>query len=60
MLKIVRNTPEATFCDHWDKNTFPKIKMGPAETKIKEKFWEDLTKTLDQRGLLSPAEKPAA
>jgi len=59
LIKIVRNCPEATFCDHFDKGTFPKIKMSPNETKLKEKFWQDLTQTLNQRGLLNPADKAA-
>ena len=60
MIKIVRNCPEQEFCEHFDKCTFPKVKMGPAETKIKEKFWGDLTQTLNSRGLLNPASQKAA
>ncbi len=60
MIKIIRNCPEALFCEHFEKSTFPKVKFSPAEIKIKEKFWNDLIQTLNQRGLLSPADKAAA
>lgn len=60
MLKIVRGCSEADFSLHAEKGDFPKVKMGPAETKIKEKFWGDLTTVCNTRGLLSPAQKAAA
>ncbi len=60
MLKIVRGCPEAEFCAHADKADFPKVKMGPAEMKIKEKFWADLVQVCSNRGILAPAQKAAA
>ncbi len=60
MLKVVRNCSEPDFCLHAEKSDFPKIKMGPSEQKIKEKFWADLTALCSGRGLLGPAQKAAA
>lgn len=60
MLKIVRNCNETQFGEHFEKTDFPKIKMGPAEMKIKEKFWSDAVTTFKSRGLLNPAQKAAA
>lgn len=60
LIKIVRNCDEATFTAHFDNADFPKIKMGPAEMKLKEKFWSDCIACLASRGLLAPAQKAAA
>lgn len=55
MLKIVKTCSEAQFAEHFEKQDFPKIKFGPAELKIKEKFWADAMSTWNNRGLLAPA-----
>lgn len=55
MLKVVRTVDEAHFGEHFEKQDFPKIKMGPAEIKLKEKFWADAMTTWNNRGLLTPA-----
>jgi hypothetical protein len=60
MLKVVRAGSETDFCGHAEKSDFPKVKMGPAEMKIKEKFWTDLTTVCSSRGILGPAQKAAA
>lgn len=60
LIKILRTGDEASFCTHADKADFPKIKLGPAEVKIKEKFWNDLFAICKSRGLLNPAQKVAA
>jgi hypothetical protein len=60
MIKVIRGCQESDFCSHAEKTDFPKIKMGPAEQKIKEKFWTDLTTVCQSRGILSPAQKAAA
>ncbi len=60
MLKIVRGCTEADFAMHAEKADFPKVKMGPADHKIKEKFWGDLTTVCSSRGILGPAQKAAA
>ncbi|PWU13049.1 MAG: hypothetical protein C5B49_15245 [Bdellovibrio sp.] len=59
MMKVVRAGGEAEFVACASKETFPKIKMGPAEQKIKEVFWKECFKALQSRGLLSPANKVA-
>ena len=53
LIKIVRACDEATFCTHFEKADYPKIKFGPAETKIKEQFWKDCTTAFSSRGILS-------
>lgn len=57
MLKIVRGCDQATFTSHFEKNDFPKLKFGPAETKIKDKFWGDCVTCWSSRGLLTPLAK---
>lgn len=55
LIKIVRNCNSQQFSDYADKAEFPKIKMGPAEIKIKEKFWADCFQTFQSRGILNPS-----
>ena len=55
LIKVIRACDEVKFCEHAEKKDFPKIKLGPAEIKIKEKFWEDCFQTFQSRGLLNPA-----
>lgn len=54
LVKIVRSCSEVQFTEHFDKQDFPKIRMGPAELKIKEKFWTDCMALLLERGILQP------
>src|SRR5262245_5051624 len=62
LLKCVRACQPEQFKEHFDKQDFPKVRMSPAESKIKEKFWQDCTAVLLERGILQPAmpEKIAA
>lgn len=55
LLKIVRGCKSEDFATHFEKEDFPKLKMGPAEQKIKEKFWKDCVAAFNSRGLLTPA-----
>lgn len=55
MMKVVRGCNEAQFTEHFEKQDFPKLKYGPAEIKIKEKFWGEAMNTWNNRGLLTPA-----
>ncbi len=55
LLKIVRATPASQFGEYVDKKDFPRIRMSPAETKLKEKFWDECLMVLEERGLLQPA-----
>ena len=55
MIKIVKTCDVATFTGHFEKCDFPKVKFGPAEIKLKDKFWADCVTILNSRGLLSPA-----
>lgn len=60
MIKILRSVNAEQFSKHCESNDFPKIKMGPSDIKVKDKFWGDLINTCNQRGLLNPAQKSAA
>ena len=55
MMKMVRACNETQFTEHFEKQDFPKVKMGPGDIKIKEKFWNDCMQTWNNRGLLTPA-----
>lgn len=55
LLKVARACDETAFTEYFEKAEFPKIKFGPAEQKIREKFWADCIVTLNSRGLLAPA-----
>ena len=55
MMKVVRACDEGKFTEYFEKCEFPKVKMGPADIKIKEKFWADAVTTFNSRGLLGPA-----
>jgi len=54
LIKIVKSGPPEQFVEHFDKQDFPRIRMGPAEMKIKEKFWDNCVTTLLERGILQP------
>lgn len=59
MIKIVRGCDVNAFTSHFEKNDFPKLKMSPAEQKLKDKFWGDCTTCWSSRGILSPSVKAA-
>lgn len=55
LFKIVRGCTAEQFGEHFEKKDFPRIRMGPAEDKIKEKFWDSCIVVLKERGILQPA-----
>lgn len=55
LLKIVKSTNADQFGAHFDKQDFPRVRMSPAEGKLKEKFWNDCMVVLKERGILQPA-----
>lgn len=55
LLKIVRSCTAEQFEEHFTKSDMPKIRLGPAELKIKDKFWSDCESVLKERGILQPA-----
>lgn len=59
LVKVVRACSETQFVEHFEKNDFPKVKLGAAEIKIKENFWKDCETCFNGRGLLAPAQKAA-
>lgn len=52
-LKIVRACGADEFAGHFEQGDFPRIKMGPADIKIRDSFWPQFKSTLEKRGLLS-------
>jgi hypothetical protein len=54
LLKVVRACQPQQFGEHFEKKDFPKIRLGPAEEKLKEKFWTDCTAVFMERGILQP------
>ncbi len=60
LLKVVRTGPAENMQKHFEAKDFPKTKLSPSETKIKEKFWGDLELTLKARGILQPAQPAKA
>ena len=54
LIKIVKAGPVEQFVEHFEKQDFPRLRMGPAEMKIKEKFWDNCMATLLERGILQP------
>jgi hypothetical protein len=60
LIKVIRASDSAKFCEHVEKTDFPKIKFGPAEIKLKEKFWNDCFTYISSKGLLNPAQKKNA
>lgn len=54
LLKIVRSCSAEQFGECFEKKEFPKVKIGPAESKIREKFWDDCIAILSERGILQP------
>lgn len=60
LIKIVKASSMDVFGEHFAKQDFPKMRFGPAEIKIKEKFWQNCTATLLERGLLQPSSQKAA
>lgn len=55
LMKIVRSGDAHQFGELVDKKDFPRIRMSPAETKLKEKFWDECFMVLKERGILQPA-----
>jgi hypothetical protein len=55
LIKIVKACSAEQFSEHFEKKDFPRVRMSPAETKLKEKFWDDCTSVLLERGILQPA-----
>lgn len=55
LIKIVKSGNAEQFAELLEKKEFPRIRMSPAEAKLKEKFWDDCIQVLVDRGVLQPA-----
>jgi len=60
LIKILRAGGEDQFCKHFYNADYPKAKFNAKEIGLKETFWATCINTLNQHGLLSPAQKVAA
>ncbi len=60
LIKILRSGNEDQFCQHFYNADYPKVKFNAKEIGLKETFWSKCIQTLNQHGLLSPAQKVAA
>lgn len=52
LLKIAKGCDAAKFGEHFEKKDFPRVRMNAAEEQLKEKFWDQCTATLLERGIL--------
>jgi hypothetical protein len=53
LMKLVKGSPVAEFITLFQTETLPKIRLSPAEIKIKEHFWPVCKKKLSAMGLLN-------
>ncbi len=60
LLKMVKVSSENDFCNFFYNSSFPKIRFSASEIAIKENFWNITINSLNQNGLLQPAQKMAA
>jgi hypothetical protein len=61
LMKVVKNCNEESFMNHIQKGDYPKMRFGPAEEKLREKFWKESQTWFLQRGILSTfTKKPVA
>jgi hypothetical protein len=54
LMKIVKTCNGEEFSMHFENQTFPKVRLGPAEIKLKEKFWAECLAAAASRGILQP------
>lgn len=57
LLKVVRGINEDEFVSHFEANSFPKVKLSPAETALKETFWAVCAEGCSKVGLLTTQKK---
>jgi hypothetical protein len=57
LMKVVKLSNEEGFIGHIEKADYPKMRFGPAEEKLREKFWKDCETWFLQRGILSTTTK---
>ncbi len=60
LFKIVKACTVDEFHEHFEKQTFPRIRCSPSEDKIKETFWASCINTLLDRGVLQPLSQKVA
>jgi len=53
LMKIAKQGPEADFVSSFQGDSLPKLRLSPAEIKIKEHFWKVCKAKLAGTGLLS-------
>jgi hypothetical protein len=60
LMKIVKSTNLEEFKNCYEKKEFPKVKMNPKESALKENFWETCSTTLQSRGLIGKTPPPTS
>ncbi|HAG92360.1 MAG TPA: hypothetical protein DCL41_10830 [Bdellovibrionales bacterium] len=55
LLKVAKTCTAEDFAEHFENQSFPKVRMTNKESLLKEKFWKDCEKILKERGILQPA-----
>ena len=60
LMKFAKNGTESDFVQAFQSETMPKIRLSPAEIKIKENFWPICKSKLAATGLLSINKAKAA
>lgn len=59
LLKVARNSKEDEFIAHWENATYPKVKLAPTESAIKETAYPVFGEACSKVGLLTPAANAA-
>lgn len=59
LLKVVRGCDESQFVEHFNNETFPKVKMNAGEMAIKELFWAPCRAAFTKVGLIQPVKAAA-
>lgn len=60
LLKVARTVNETEFATHWEAGTFPKVKMSPEESALKETLYAICGEACAKVGLLTGAGSKAA
>jgi hypothetical protein len=60
LLKVARAVGDAEFANHWEAGTFPKTKMSPEESALKETLYAVCGEACAKVGLLTGTGKTKA
>jgi hypothetical protein len=60
LLKVARTVDDVAFATHWEAGTFPKVKMSPEESALKETLYIACGEACAKVGLLTGVGKTKA